>query len=146
MRLQRAAVFGAAIGQDTQQWHVLLLKPGQYPVIEQVGGHQRVLAVIQLGEGDFGVGVNEGLLVDASHPLERADLVGVLRPQLAGMLGLDLALCLLLLLTALQSDDLRFSEDELLFGSLLLQCSQALLERLQAMPQPDGTYPARRDK
>ncbi len=60
------------------------------------------------------------------------------------MLGLDLALRFLLLLAALQRLHLRFGQDEMLFGSFLFQSSQAFLERLQAMPQPDRTHPARR--
>ena len=57
-----------------------------HPVVEEVGGGQRRLAIprvaasprpragSKLGEGDLGVGVDQGLLVDASDALQRADI------------------------------------------------------------------------
>ncbi len=41
-----------------------------HAVIEEIGRGDRRLAMVELGEGDFGVGVDKGLLVDASHPLQ----------------------------------------------------------------------------
>ena len=64
------AVFRAPIGQHPQQRDVVLLEERQHLVVEGVGGHQGVLAVIKFGEGDLGVGVDEGLLVDAADALE----------------------------------------------------------------------------
>ena len=45
-----------------------------HPVIEDLGRGDRGLAIIQLGEGDLGIGVDEGLLVDAADPLYVADV------------------------------------------------------------------------
>ncbi len=41
---------------------------------------QTGLAIIELDEGHLGVGIDEGLLVDAPDPLQGADGEGVLRP------------------------------------------------------------------
>ena len=37
-----------------------------HPVVEQIGCRDRRLAIVELGAGDLGVGIDEGLLVDAS--------------------------------------------------------------------------------
>jgi len=42
-----------------------------------------MLRGVQLGEGDRRVGVDKGLLVDASHALEGADVEGILRAQVS---------------------------------------------------------------
>ena len=42
------------------------------------------LAVIELGEGHLGIGVDDGLLVDPPDPFQGADIEGVLRPAIAG--------------------------------------------------------------
>ena len=55
-----------------------------HPVVEQIGGGERGLSVIKLGEADGSVGVDVGLLVDASDALERPDIEGVLGPQYPG--------------------------------------------------------------
>jgi len=47
-------------------------------VVEKIGGGDRRLAIIELGESDLGVGVDEGLLVNPPNPLEVADIEGVL--------------------------------------------------------------------
>ena len=58
------AIFGPAVGEHALQGNVVLLVERDHPVVEQVCGGERGLAVIELGEGDLGVGVDEGLLVD----------------------------------------------------------------------------------
>jgi hypothetical protein len=40
-----------------------------HAVIEDLGRGDRRLAVIELGEGDFGIGVDEGLLIDPPDAL-----------------------------------------------------------------------------
>src|SRR5262245_51172750 len=45
---------------------IVLREERQHPVVQQVGRGERCLAVIELGEGDLGIGVDEGLLVDAT--------------------------------------------------------------------------------
>jgi len=45
----------------------VLVEERDHTVIEQIGRHLRGLAIIEFGEGQLGVGVEEGLLVDAPH-------------------------------------------------------------------------------
>ena len=81
-----SAVFRAAIGENTQPWNIVFFIERKHAVMQHVGRYQRILAIVQLGKGHFRVGVDEGLLVNASDALDGADLVGVLRAQLARML------------------------------------------------------------
>ena len=47
-------------------------------VAKQIGGGERRLAVVELGEADLGVGVDEGLLVDPADPQgNRMNLDGI---------------------------------------------------------------------
>lgn len=73
-----ATVFSASVRQDTQQSDVVLVIPGDDTVIEEVGGHQSVLAVVELNKGHLGIGIYEGLLIDTADTLERAYIISVL--------------------------------------------------------------------
>src|SRR5215813_13801616 len=70
MPLWVAAIFAAAVGQHPQQLHVMAIEEGNHPVIQKVGRRDRGLAIVELGASDFRVSINEGLLVDAPHPLQ----------------------------------------------------------------------------
>lgn len=70
VRFRPAAVFRAAIGQHPDQPHALFLQEGQYPVIQHIGGSNRRLRGVELGCRPFRVGIDEGLLVNASHALD----------------------------------------------------------------------------
>ena len=54
-----------------------------------------VLRVVELGEGDLGVGIDESLLVDAPDPLHVADVERILGPAIARTFALELAMRLL---------------------------------------------------
>ena len=62
--LRIAAIFAAAIGQDAHELDVMAIEERDHAVVEQIGGGDWRLAIIELGEGDLGVGVDEGLLVN----------------------------------------------------------------------------------
>ena len=66
------------------------------PIIEQICRCDRRLAIIQLGEANLGVGVDEGLLVDAANTLQIADIERILGAAIARMFALELAVRLLL--------------------------------------------------
>src|ERR1700756_263360 len=66
--LRVPAVFAPPVGQHAQQLDSLAIEEWKHTIIEQVGRCDRRLAVIELGESNLCVGVDEGLLVDASQP------------------------------------------------------------------------------
>jgi hypothetical protein len=72
------------------------------------------LAVVELGEDHLGVGIDEGLLIDAAHALHVADIERVLGAAITGTFALELAVDLLLGLGFLQRHDLSFGEDKAL--------------------------------
>ena len=138
-----AAIFCAAIGQHALQGDVVLVVEWDDPVVEQVGGGQRGLAIIELGEADLGIGVDEGLLVDPTDAFERADIEGILGAAVAGALALELAVSLLVGLGFLQGGELAFGEDEALLGHSGLKRLQAVLHRRQVVTAPDAAHAER---
>jgi hypothetical protein len=76
--LRVAAVFAAAIGQHPAERDGVFLIERQHPVIQQIGGGDRRLDVVELGETDLGVGIDEGLLVNAADALQRPNIESVL--------------------------------------------------------------------
>ena len=99
-----AAVLAAAIRQYAEQLGIMLLEEWQYPVVQEIGCRDRCLAIIELGEGHLGVRVDEGLLIDATHALQIADIEGILGAAVAGMFALEFAVRLLLGLGLFQRD------------------------------------------
>ena len=75
---------------------------------------------------------------DAPDALQVADVVGVLRTEVARVLGLDLAVRLLVLSGLLERPDLVLGEDEAFLGHLRRERLQPLLEGLQVVAQLDG--------
>ena len=57
MMLGIAAIFRAAIGQDAAELHLVGVVERHYAIVEEIGRGDRRLAIIELGEGDLGVGV-----------------------------------------------------------------------------------------
>ena len=106
------AVFGPAVGEHALQGDAVLLVERDHPVVEQVCGGQRGLAVVELGEADLGVGVDKGLLIDAPDALERPDIEGVLGAAVARAFGDEFAVGLLVGLGLLEGGDLGFGQDQ----------------------------------
>ena len=73
-----AAGLAAAVIQHAQKLDIVLLEERQHTVIEQFGRRDRRLAVVELGKAYLRVGVDEGLLVDASNTLQVADIERIL--------------------------------------------------------------------
>ena len=63
--LRIAAVLAAAIGQYAQQLDVIALEQRDHTVVEEISCRNRRLAIVELGASDLGIGIDEGLLVDA---------------------------------------------------------------------------------
>ena len=74
------------------------------PIVQQVGRGERGLAIVELGEGNLRVGVDEGLLIDAPDALECPDIVRILGAEIAWVLGLDLAVGFFFLLSSTLSN------------------------------------------
>jgi hypothetical protein len=55
-----AAILGASIRQHAEETDLMLVIERHDAVVEQLGRGDRRLAVVELGEGDLGVGVDEG--------------------------------------------------------------------------------------
>src|SRR6516165_6259041 len=87
-----AAKLGAAIGQHARQPDRVLIVKRHHPVVEDLGRGDRRLAVIELGEGDFGIGVDHGLLIDPADPLQGADIKGVLGAAITRAFAVELAM------------------------------------------------------
>jgi len=85
-----ATVLRATVGQHPQQRHVLFLEERQYPIVQQIRSDQRILAIIELHEGQLRISVQKGLLVDAADALDRAHVVGILGTEITRVFGLDL--------------------------------------------------------
>jgi len=59
-----AAIFRAPVGQNAAEFDLLLLEEGHDAIVDEIGGGDRGLAIVELGERDLRIGVEEGLLVD----------------------------------------------------------------------------------
>ena len=64
-----AAKLGAAVSQHARQPDAVLIVEWHHPVVEDLGRGDRGLTVIELGKGDFGIGVDDGLLIDPADTL-----------------------------------------------------------------------------
>src|ERR1700756_5489222 len=77
-----------------------------------------VIGGVQLGASDLGVSIDEGLLINASHSLQVADIECILRAAIARMLALELAMGLLFRLGFLQRGELGLGQHQALLGAL----------------------------
>ena len=91
MRLRLASILGASISQDAYHAHTLFGEERQHPVVEHVCCGDRRFGGVELGCCPLGVGIDEGLLVNSTHALERTDVEDILATEIAWMCGLDLA-------------------------------------------------------
>ena len=66
----RATIFCAAVGQHPLQRYPVLVEKRDYPIVKQVRRHQWSLAIVQLGEGQFRIGIERCLLIYATHALK----------------------------------------------------------------------------
>src|SRR5215472_11646937 len=96
--------------EHAQELDIMLLEERQHTVVEQIGGRDRRLTIVELGEGDLGVGVDEGLLINAPNSLEIANIERVLGAAVPGMLALELAMGLLLSFGFFQRYQLGFRQ------------------------------------
>ena len=140
-----AAIFRAPIGKNTLQHDAVLLVEGQDPVVQEIGGHDRRLAIIELGEANLRIGIDEGLLIDAADAFQGAHIEGVLRAAIAGTFGFELALHFFLGFGLLERRELALSKDEAFLRHLCFEGLQPVLHSGEVVPAPDGADAERRD-
>jgi hypothetical protein len=66
-----------------------------HPVVEDLSGGDRCLAIIQFSKGDLGIGVDHRLLIDPADTLQGADIKSILGAAITGALAVELAMRLL---------------------------------------------------
>jgi hypothetical protein len=86
------AIFGAVVGEDTKQRNIVFFKEREHPIIQHVGRHPRILAIVQLRKGNLRIGVDEDLLINPANAFDGAHVIGILGAQVARMRGFDLAM------------------------------------------------------
>src|SRR6201993_2166226 len=90
----------------------MAIEERNHSIIQEVGRRDRRLAIIELGASDLGVSIDEGLLINASHSLQVADIECILRAAIARMLALELAMGLLFRLGFLQRGELGLGQHQ----------------------------------
>src|SRR3984893_1445364 len=65
-----AAIFRAAVGQHTAEPHLLFVEERQDAIVQEIGRCDWRLPIIEFGEGDLRVGVDEGLLIPFMLPTQ----------------------------------------------------------------------------
>jgi hypothetical protein len=124
---------------------VLVIKR-HHPIVEDLGRGDRGLTVIQLGEGDLGIGIDEGLLIDPPDTLQGADIEGVLRPAIAGALAFELAVGFLVGFGLLEGGNLPLGQQDAVLRHPGFERLQAQLHRRQVVALPHAAHPSRRDR
>lgn len=84
-------------------------KERQHFIIKHVRRHQSVLAIVEFGQSDLGVSVDEGLLIDATDTFQSADVESVLRAEITRMLRFYFTVCFLLLFGSFECPQLLLS-------------------------------------
>ena len=145
MPIMGAAEFRATIRQNTIDTQAMLVKERYHPIIEQIGGRQRCLAIIELGETHLRVGINPRLLIDPAYTFQGANIETILRNTVARMFAFKFPMGFLVGLRLLQRDQLGFGQDAAFLGHFRLKGLQALFHGLKIMAQPDAAHAKGRD-
>jgi hypothetical protein len=70
-----------------------------------------MLAIIELGKGNFGISVNKGLLINPSYSLDGSNVVSVLGSQITRVICFDLSTRLFFFPGFFKSNNLGFCKD-----------------------------------
>ncbi len=104
-------IFSSSIGKHTHQFQVMLLEKRHNSVIEHIGSDKRIFPVIQLGKSDFGVSINDSLLINMSDTFDVPHIISILGDKKTGIVGLYLTTSLLFFFGFLQCRHLVLVED-----------------------------------
>ena len=91
MMLPVAAILRAAISQDFQEPNFFGFKERHHFIVQNIGGGQRIFAVVKFDERNARISINKGLLVDSANALHIPNIKSILRTQISRMFGLDFA-------------------------------------------------------
>src|ERR1700691_5355232 len=141
-----AAIFRAAISQHAAEPHLPRIIERHDAIVDEISRGDGRLAIIELGKGDLGVGVDKGLLVDAADPLHVADVERILGAAIARTFALELAMRLLFALGLLQRGELAFGQHQAFLSDLGFERLEPFLHRLKIMALPDPAHPGRRNR
>ena len=122
----------------------MLVEERNHPVIEQIGRYEWRLAIVELGKGQLSVGIEEGLLVNPPHALERADVEGILCATVTGTFALELAVRFFVGLGLLQRGELALTQHQSFLRALGFQRFEPLLHGLEIVALPDAAHAGRR--
>ena len=105
------AILRSSIGEDSQQRDAFFLEERKNLVIKHIRSGNRCFFGIKLSDTVLGIGINEGLLVDMSHTFNITYVVGVLCPQVAGVVCLNFSMSLFKATGFFQGNQLIFSQN-----------------------------------
>ena len=111
MRFPVFTIFGSSVGEYPHQLQVMLFKERNDPVIEHVRRNKSVLPAVELGEADFGIGVDDRLLVDMPYAFYIPYMISVLRHKEAWIISLYFTMRLFLRFGFLQRNHLVLVKD-----------------------------------
>ncbi len=73
-----AAVFRAAVSQDSQEPDIFGFKERHHFIVQNIGGGQRIFAVVKFDESNARISINKGLLVNSTNTFHIADVESIL--------------------------------------------------------------------
>jgi len=141
-----AAKLGAAIGQHARQTDGVLVIKRHHPVVEDLGRGDRCLAIIELGKGDLGIGVDDGLLIDPADTLQSADIEGILGTAITRTFALEFAVRFFVGFGLLEGGDLGLGQQDPILRHLGFQRLEAVFDRRQIVALPHAAHARRRDR
>ncbi len=89
MSLWAATEFRATISQNADHPQALFVKEGQHFIVQQVRCRNWCLGCVELSGCPLRIGIDKGLLVNASDTLNGANIKRILTPQITGMRRFD---------------------------------------------------------
>jgi hypothetical protein len=93
MMFRVAAILCAPVGQHPCEWDAVAVEERYHAIVEQVGGRQWRPTVIERCERHLRVGIDKGLLINATHAVEGAEVERILGAVVAGSFGFEFPMC-----------------------------------------------------
>src|SRR6478735_594948 len=91
MGVRTPTVFSSTVGQDSKHRSLKLVEVRDYPIVKQIGSCDGRLGRVELANRDFGIGIDEGLLIYPPNPFQAADVKSILGPEVTRVHGFNLS-------------------------------------------------------